>query len=136
MVDLVQTIAEVGGATAPEDWNGHSLLHVLDDPKARWKNMAVSQYYAHNIASGFAMIRHDRWKYIYHSAPDSAHPAVRELYDLAADPDELRNLAGEPNHRLRIEGLHAALVKELGEHPDETEQRCRAEAGRGYPQPI
>ena len=93
MVDLVQTIAELGGANVPEDWNGNSLARVLDDPKARWKNTAVSQYYAHNIASGFAMIRQDNWKYIYHSAPDAAHPAVRELYDLLADPKEATDIA-------------------------------------------
>ena len=136
MVDLVQTIAELGRAAAPQDWNGHSLLPVLDDAKARWKDMAVSQYYAHNIASGFAMIRQGRWKYIYHSAPDAAHPAVRELYDLAADPDELRDRAGEPQQGRRIAEMHAALVKELGEHPDQTESRCRAETSRGYPQPL
>jgi len=136
MVDLVQTIAELGGARAPEDWNGHSLTGVLDNAKARWKDMAVSQYYAHNIASGFAMIRQGGWKYIYHSAPDAAHPVVRELYDLARDPDELRNLAGEPKHRRRIERMHVALVKELGEHPDETELRCRVETARGYARPV
>jgi hypothetical protein len=27
-------------------------------------------------------------------------------------------------------------VRELGEHPDETERRCRAELARGYAQPI
>ena len=136
MVDVVQTIANLGRAPAPEDWNGHSLVGVLDDAKARWKDMAVSQYYAHNIASGFAMIRQDKWKYIYHSAPDTAHPAVRELYDLAADPDELHDLAGAPRHGRRIAEMHNALVKELGEHPGETESRCRAETSRGYAQPL
>lgn len=136
MVDLVQTIAELGGANAPGDWNGDSLVPLLDDPKTRWKDMAVSQYYAHNIASGFAMIRRGDWKYVYHSAPDAAHPAVRELYNLAADPDELHNLAGERKHSQRIDKMHIGLIKELGEHPDETELRCRAETSRGYAQPV
>jgi len=136
MVDLVQTIVQLGGAQAPEDWDGDSLLSVLDDPKARWKDMAVSQYYGHNIASGFAMIRQGAWKYIYHSAPGAGYPAVRELYDLAADPDELHDLARAPEHRRRLDSMHAALLRELGEHPDVTEMRCRAETSRGYPQPV
>jgi len=136
MVDLVQTIVQLGGAQAPEDWDGDSLLSVLDDPKARWKDMAVSQYYGHNIASGFAMIRQGAWKYIYHSAPGEGYPAVRELYDLAADPDELHDLARAPEHRRRLDSMHAALLRELGEHPDVTEMRCRAETSRGYPQPV
>jgi len=28
--------------------------------------------------------------------------------------------------------MHQTLVKELGEHPDETEQRCRSDYARGY----
>jgi hypothetical protein len=34
-----------------------------------------------------------------------------------------------------VEQLHAALVKELGQHPDETEQRCRASYAKGYGRP-
>ena len=132
LVDVVRTIAELGGARAPEDWNGHSMLRWLDDPAALWKDVAVSQYYGHNIASGFAMYRSGKWKYIYHSAPDARHPFQRELYDLATDPREFRNLAGQLNRKELIDGLHASLLKELGEDPEETEQRCRAQIATGY----
>jgi len=131
-VDLVQTLAELGGAKPGGDWNGASLCPVLDDPKAAWKDLAVSEYYAHNIASGYAMLRAGQFKYVYHTPPDKAHPAQRELYDLAADPGEFTNLAARPEHKDRVEQLHAALVKELGEHPDETELRCRADYAKGY----
>jgi len=131
-VDIVQTIAELGGASLPDDWNGASLCRLLDDPKASWRDIAVSEYYAHNIASGFAMLRSGRYKYVYHTPPDKRHPAERELYDLEADPGEFTNLASRPAHKTRIERMHAALVKELGEHPDETEQRCRAHYAKGY----
>jgi arylsulfatase A-like enzyme len=36
----------------------------------------------------------DRWKYVYRPEDDVQH----ELYDLAADPDEMRNLAPSPQH--------------------------------------
>jgi len=132
LVDVVQTIAELGGAAPADDWNGASLCRWLDEPKAPWKDVAVSEYYAHNIASGYAMLRAGQLKYVYHTPPDKAHPAQRELYDLAADPGEFTNLAARPEHVARIEQLHAALVKELGEHPDETELRCRADYAKGY----
>jgi len=131
-VDIVQTIADLGRASLPDDWNGASLCPLLDNPKAQWRDIAISEYYAHNIASGFAMLRAGKFKYVYHTPPDKDHPADRELYDLEADPGEFTNLAARPEHKARIEQMHAALVKELREDPDETEQRCRAEYAKGY----
>lgn len=132
LVDLVQTIAELGGTKAPPDWNGDSLAAWLDDPAARWKDRAVSEYYAHNIASGFAMIRSGQYKYVCHSAPDAQHPPQRELYNLKEDPGEFHNLAAQESKQALIAELHAALVKEIGEEPEATEHRCREEMARGY----
>ncbi|MCL5269690.1 MAG: sulfatase-like hydrolase/transferase, partial [bacterium] len=83
LLDLVRTIADVAGAAVPADWNGDAMTAWLDSPAAAWKDRAVSEYYAHNITSGYAMIRTGQWKYVYHTAPDDRHPAQRELYDLA-----------------------------------------------------
>ena len=132
LVDVVQTIAELGSADVPKDWDGDSMVQWLDKPNAKWKDLAVSEYYAHNIASGYAMIRMGRFKYVYHTAPDENHPAERELYDLRADPGEFNNLANDPQHKSRIEKMHAALIKQVGEHPDKTEMRCRADFAKGY----
>jgi choline-sulfatase len=132
LVDVVHTIAEIGGADVPPDWNGDSMLQVLDNPQAPWKDLAVSEYYAHNIASGYAMIRMGKYKYVYHTAADATHPPERELYDLQADPSEFNNLAREPGHQERIEAMHKALIAEIGENPDKTEPRCRADYARGY----
>jgi len=135
LVDVVQTIAKIGGAKVPSDWNGDSMVKWLDDPQTRWKDKAVSEYYAHNIASGYAMIRMGRFKYVYHTPADATHPAERELYDLEADPGEFHNLANDPSQKDRVEKMHAALVAEVGENPDKTELRCRAECQRGYQRP-
>jgi choline-sulfatase len=135
-LDLVKTVAEIGGARIPQDWDGDSMLGWLDNGQSNWKDRAVSQYYAHNIASGYAMIRAGDWKYVYHSAPDAAHPAERELYNLAADAGEFRNLARESAERARVEKMHRELVKELGEDPEETERRCRADYARGYGEDV
>jgi len=132
LADLVQTIADLGGTKTPPDWNGDSLIPWLDRPDAPWKDRAVSEYYAHHIASGFAMIRSGPYKYVYHTAPDAEHPAQRELYDLQADPGELHNLAGQPEQKALMEKLHTAMVKEIGEDPELTEKRCRADIAKGY----
>jgi len=132
LVDVNRTIAELGGAEVPGDWDGDSMLRWLDNHKTNWKDFAVSEYYAHNIASGFAMLRMGNYKYVYHTPADAEHPAERELYDLSNDPGEFNNLAGDPEHSDRIAAMHSFLVNELGEDPDETEQRCRADYATGY----
>ena len=131
-MDLVQTIIELAGGHAPQDWNGNSLMGYLDNSAAPWKDFAVSEYYANSIASGFVMIREGSFKYVYHTQADEKHPAQRELYNLKDDPGELSNLANRPEHKERIAHLHTKLVQELGEDPEKTEQRARAELAKGY----
>ena len=132
LVDLVQTIAELARADAPDDWNGESMLGYLDDPAVTWRDLAVSEYYGHNICSGFAMFRRGPWKYVYHCRMNAAHGPERELYNLADDPKEFVNLAAHPEQSERLSQMHAALVAELGREPDEAEAECRADYARGY----
>lgn len=131
-VDLVQTIVAIAGGRSPEDWNGDSLLPWLDHRDYNWKNYAVSEYYAHNTASGYVMLRDGDWKYTYHTVIDKDHPAQRELYDIRSDPHEFTNLAHRPEHQSRIRAMHEKLVREVGGDPDETEQRSRYQLARGY----
>lgn len=132
LVDVVQTLAGLAGAECPDDWNGDSMLPWLDDPGYEWKDCAVSEYYAHNISSGFAMLRTGPWKYVYHTAADENHPGEPELYNLENDPGEFSNAASDPAHAERIRAMHTMLVEELGEDPEKTEKRCRSEIARGY----
>lgn len=133
LVDVVQTIGELGGAPRPETWDGDSLLPWLDDRAYQWKDFAVSEYYAHNVASGFVMYREGRYKYVYHTSPIGYdYPAERELYDLESDPQEFVNLANVPEYQDRIKQMHEKMVREIGEEPDRTEERSVAELKRGY----
>ena len=131
-MDLNRTIAELAGAKAPDDWDGDSMVRWMDHSESEWKDFAVSEYYAHNIASGYVMLRMGRYKYVYHTPADTEHPAERELYDLVNDPGEFNNLAGSPEHNDRVAAMHAFLLNELGEDPDQTELRCRADYAQGY----
>lgn len=131
LVDVASTVVSLSGAEVPADWDGDSMLGWLDG-KGAWKDRAISEYYAHNIASGYVMLREGAYKYVYHCPADGHHPAERELYCLKDDPGELRNLAAEAGQQERLKAMHDALLFELGEHPDETEKRCRADYAKGY----
>jgi arylsulfatase A-like enzyme len=126
----------MGGGKVPADWDGLSMLQWLDKPDISWRDMAISEYYSHNISSGYVMIRKGKFKYVYHTPPDSSHPAERELYDLEKDPGELKNLAGDPACSSKILEMHDLLLKELKENPDDTEKRCRENFARGYGETI
>ena len=132
LVDVTQTVAAIAGTETPEDWNGNSLVPWLEDRNHAWKNLAVSEYYAIHISSGFAMLRHENYKYVYHTQPTAEFPAQRELYDLTADPEEFIKLASIPEQQKRIKEYHALLINEIGEEPGKTEKRCRAENAEGY----
>lgn len=131
-LDLVKTVAEIGGARVPADWDGASMVPWMDQHKHAWKDCAVSEYYGLNVASGYVMIRPGDWKYTYHTVIDKDHPAERELYDLKSDPQEFTNLAAPPQHQARIQAMHRRMLQDIGGDPDETEQRAREQLARGY----
>jgi choline-sulfatase len=131
-VDLVQTLVELGGAEAPPDWNGASMLKWMDNADDEWKDLAVSEYWAQFTSSGYAMVRKGNWKYVYHCVIDAEHSDEHELYNLAHDPKELHNLAGQPEHKQRMADMHKMLVAELGQDPNQIEQRSRAQLAAGY----
>ena len=95
------------------------------NPQTPGKDRALSEYYAHNVCSGFQMLRQGPWKYVYHTRFNDEFGPERELYNLEADPNEFQNLAAsEPE---KVSAMHEALTEELGLTPDEVEAQCRAD---------
>jgi choline-sulfatase len=132
LLDLVQTIIELAGAKPDPKMDGTSLTPILDDPTSTWPDFAVSEYHGHAMCTGIYMIRQGHWKYVYHAALDERLPAERELYDLESDPGEMRNLAEQPERQDRVEAMHQALFHELGEPPEQIEERRNRELNTPY----
>jgi arylsulfatase A-like enzyme len=108
-IDLAPTILAMAGVPVPPVMQGVDLQPLLRDPKAKGRD---DWYYEHTyntqpprkpIAKNEG-VRTERWKYIRYTEPD---PPLEQLFDLAADPHEERNLAGDAAHAGTLAKLRA-----------------------------
>jgi iduronate 2-sulfatase len=104
LIDVFPTLADLAGLPKAEGLDGVSLRPLLDDPGPAVKDAAVSAVQRFGSRLGRS-VRTDRWRYT--EWPDGS----RELYDHAADPGELRNLAkGPPAQEAVRRELHERLA--------------------------
>jgi arylsulfatase A-like enzyme len=97
-VDIAPTLLDVAGVAIPRGVQGRSLLPHLGGTQVAGRDAFLIEYHGHEnpfpwIANiDYRAVRIGRYKYIRWLREDDAH----ELYDLDADPYELRNIANEP----------------------------------------
>ena len=123
MTDLTATMLDVAGLNAPEvlskPWPAfhdrvpcRSLLPVIRGETDRVRDFVFSE-----CGGWWSGITDDAHKYVrYHDTSDPARPH-EALYDLAADPDELRNLAGDPAMVAVLDRARARLLHVLERTP-------------------
>jgi len=104
MVDFYPTLAELCDLPAPSYLAGVSLAPVLKVPAARPRKSALTQY-----QSGYSL-RTDRYRYTQWGP---AGRAGAELYDHQSDPEELVNLAGQPDQAETIKRLANELQQRI-----------------------
>lgn len=112
LVDLSQTLLEAMGADQLPHADGKSFWPVAIDTSKPWKNETFSEYCTDAVPAwtgGRAvrqrMIRSDNWKLaVYDSDPPL-------LFDLATDPNELRNRAHDPDCAEILKTLSARLFE-------------------------
>jgi arylsulfatase A-like enzyme len=116
LIDLAPTLLEAAGVAVPPSWKGRSLLPLLNDPAARqnWPNRQLIQI--SESMTGRA-IRTPDWTYcVADTSGDTKHPSAAtyteyQMYDQRADPNELVNLAGRKEYRLKASELREQLSK-------------------------
>ena len=111
-IDIAPTLAELAGASIPIDHDGVSLLPLIDGTATAWRTDFLTEGWPEGHP--WATVNLGRWKYTeVPIKPGSATSGFEtELYDLAADPYELNNLAGDPASAAR-EATMAARLREL-----------------------
>ena len=104
-VDIYPTLAELCDLPTPEGIEGDSLVPLLNDPHAEWNHPAISV--SGNANRLAAAVRTDRYRFV-------EYPGGTMLFDTAADPHELNNLADDPAHAETVEELRKQVAPFLG----------------------
>lgn len=111
LVDVFPTLCDLAGLAVPKKLEGTSLRPVLDDPGARVKDAAVSQFFRRTGKGelmGYAL-RTDRWRYVEWIHCKTGETVGRELYDHDVDAGETENVAGREGNEEILARLGEAL---------------------------
>ena len=109
-LDFAQTLLNAAGATEPSDMQGRSLVPLLKgDAPADWRNAMYYHYYeypmSHKVREHHG-VRTDRYKLIHFYTVDEW-----ELFDLKTDPQEMKNVYGDPAYADTRKQLEADLKR-------------------------
>ena len=115
-VDIYPWIFECVGAPVPDDDHPGRSLGALARGSAPAKAV-VSEYHAIGSTGAAFMLRDGRWKYLHYV---NYRP---QLYDLEADPEELRDVARDPAHADVLEACRKRLLEFCD--PVEVDQRAK-----------
>ncbi len=110
LLDLMPTLIDIAGLDAPEALRGKSVLPLLHGGTDQLHGYVAGEWHTEwgfTISPG-RMIRTKEYKYIRYLEGHS-----EELYDLAADPGETRNIAARPEHAESLRRLREILAGHL-----------------------
>ncbi len=116
-IDLAPTLLEAAGLVVPPSMQGRSLVPLLKgEPRPDWRRSILIEYFSDTVmprlvTMGYQAVRTDRWKYIRYTELNG----MDELYDLEADPYEIRNLINDPAAGQELEKMKGELQKLLAE---------------------
>jgi len=115
-IDLAPTVLELAGAAVPKDLHGRSLLPLLRGDAAGWRRAFLVEHFSDTVfprvaKMGYQAVRTERWKYFRYTELEG----MDELYDLRADPYELKNVVREPGAQKAQAELRAELERLLRE---------------------
>jgi arylsulfatase A-like enzyme len=111
-LDIYPTLCELAGIPLRDGLQGKSLVPVLEDPMAKVKDFAVSQYPRGNgdrEVMGYAF-RDERYRYVrwVPKTAKAGHKVEEEFYDYQTDPLEKENLIHAATHATAVAKLRAA----------------------------
>ncbi len=112
-LDLPATFVDWAGASIPTRYQGSSLKPLVDgDTPNDWRTESFHEHFAvrHRIPA-FEGIRNEDYKYVRYFD----HGNREFLHDLKNDPDELINLADDPNYVTMLNEMRDRTTKRVAE---------------------
>lgn len=112
-LDLPATFLDWAGAEIPERYQGRSLRPLVENDKPDdWRSETFHEHFAvRNRIPAFEGLRNEQFKY----ARYFDHGNHEFLHDLKNDPDELINLAGNPNYDQVLRDLRKRTDRRVAE---------------------
>jgi len=104
--DIYPTLVELAGLPPAPNQQGRSLVPLLKDPAGEWDHPAFSVWSEDGKTFTGTAVRTDRWRY----AEFDQGKGGAMLFDMNADPHQLKNLANDPQYADVCKKL-SALIK-------------------------
>lgn len=122
LVDIYPTFMDLAGIETPAGLDGYSLTPELSGQPGVRPDWVLSEFHGTTCSTGAFMLRQADWKYIAYVGHEP------QLFDLASDPDEVRNLAAT---RLEAVERMDRLLRSIVDY-DEVDARAKAYDRRSF----
>ena len=110
LIDIMPTLLEATGITAPKDLAGLSLVHLLRGESSSLRRYLFTEMNFHMPQQFLPQrtVRDERYKLLVNLTPKGKQTPI-ELFDLQRDPREMKNLANDAELAATRERLASAL---------------------------
>ncbi len=120
-IDFAETFLDIAGVEIPEDMQGRSMVPVLKSrTPLNWRKEHYYHYYeypgSHMVKRHYGM-SNERYKIMHYYYDIDEW----EMYDLKADPEEMKNVYDDPEYSSVRKKLHKRLDMLMEEYQDSEE---------------
>ena len=112
--DILPTMLDAAGAAIPAELDGRSLLDVICSRGGSWRTqLDLEHATCYRAENDWAALTDGRQKYVF-----NFFTGAEQLFDLAADPGETRDLSAEASRRSQLASWRDRLARHLAERGD------------------
>ncbi len=113
--DVLPTFLDIAGATVPADMDGRPLLPLAKGTDTGWREyIDLEHATCYSRDNYWCALTDGKIKYVWRF-----YTGQEELFDLAADPQELHNAVNDKEYKERLEELRARMIRHLSERGEE-----------------